>query len=503
MAIKRYFASKDNTISNAFTNNLTDRGTDGNMGASDILEAFVIHGQTNATIDDTPSANNATNAEQTRFLVEFPISTITSDMADGTLPADTGSIKFYLNLFNAPHGDSTPLGYDLDVFMLSETWSEGTGLDMDNYTDLGSSNWVSSSAGVLWTQAGGTYLSGVGTQKTAAFDTGLENLSVDVSDQVYKWLDSTDNNGFLIKLPDSVVSGSETLYTKKFFSRTSEFFHYRPVLEARWDSARKDSRGNFFISSSIAPAADNINTLYLYNVIRGQLKNIPGLDGNTLSMEIRSGSSAPVGSALQIEDIGGTSVSSVVAGLLQENGTTVTGVYTASFSSTSSYDTTFDVWHTTSLGGEKIEFYTGSYQPKAVNTTDNLNGEEYITSITNLEDSYTQGQKPQIRVFPRKKNWNPNIYTVASSEVSPEIIEDSYYQVHRTIDGMTIIPYGTGSSNNNFTKMSYDVSGNYFDLDTSYLESGYAYGITFAYYLQDEYKEQPEVFKFRIKEEDK
>jgi hypothetical protein len=35
------------------------------------------------------------------------------------------------------------------------------------------------------------------------------------------------------------------------------------------------------------------------------------------------------------------------------------------------------------------------------------------------------------------------------------------------------------------------------------LEPGYAYGITFAYYLQGKYAEQPEVFKFKIKEEDK
>ena len=33
MAIKRYYASKDNTITNAFEENLSSRGTDANMGA--------------------------------------------------------------------------------------------------------------------------------------------------------------------------------------------------------------------------------------------------------------------------------------------------------------------------------------------------------------------------------------------------------------------------------------------------------------------------------------
>ena len=74
MAIKRYYASEDNTITNAFRENLLTRGTGSNMGASDILEAFVIHGQTSASID-------AANAEQSRIIIKFPIEDIISDTA--------------------------------------------------------------------------------------------------------------------------------------------------------------------------------------------------------------------------------------------------------------------------------------------------------------------------------------------------------------------------------------------------------------------------------------
>ena len=45
MAIKRYLASADNTITNAFKENLSTRGTDANMGAADSLEVFSIYGQ--------------------------------------------------------------------------------------------------------------------------------------------------------------------------------------------------------------------------------------------------------------------------------------------------------------------------------------------------------------------------------------------------------------------------------------------------------------------------
>ena len=62
MAIKRYFANKDNTISNAFRSDLETRGTGSNMGASDILEVFSIYGQANSS-----------SVELTRFLIEFPM----------------------------------------------------------------------------------------------------------------------------------------------------------------------------------------------------------------------------------------------------------------------------------------------------------------------------------------------------------------------------------------------------------------------------------------------
>ena len=67
---------------------------------------------------------------------------------------------------------------------------------------------------------------------------------------------------------------------------------------------------------------------------------------------------------------------------------------------------------------------------------------------------------------------------------------------------MTVIAFGTGSDDKNCTYLSYDVSGNYFDLDISLLERGYMYGIKFAYYNDSigSWMEQPETFKFRVEE---
>ena len=87
MAIKKYIATKDNTITNAFGVDLSTRATGSNMGAADILEVFSIYGQ-----------QTTSSVELSRALVEFPISNISSDRTAGTIPA-SGSVKFYLRMF--------------------------------------------------------------------------------------------------------------------------------------------------------------------------------------------------------------------------------------------------------------------------------------------------------------------------------------------------------------------------------------------------------------------
>ena len=93
----------------------------------------------------------------------------------------------------------------------------------------------------------------------------------------------------------------------------------------------------------------------------------------------------------------------------------------------------------------------------------------------------------------RLGKWNLFTETLDS-----EIIDSGYYKIVRASDEMEVIPYGTGSTEH--TKLSYDQSGSYFDLDMSLLQSDYAYNLSFAYYLNGKYVEQPEIFKFRVDE---
>ena len=79
---------------------------------------------------------------------------------------------------------------------------------------------------------------------------------------------------------------------------------------------------------------------------------------------------------------------------------------------------------------------------------------------------------------------------------------DLTYTLEKKIGPRTfvVVPYGTGSTTiAAHTALSYDVSGNYFDLDTTYLETGFLYEVQYSFYDEENgWEEQPYRFKFRV-----
>ena len=637
MGIYRYTASADNTIANAFRSNLTGRGTGSNMGAADVLEAFYIAGQT--------SSSSGLSSEKSRILIKFDLDGVSSDRSAGTIPA-SGSISWHLRMYNAAHASTLPKGFKMVAKVVSGSWQEGTGLDMDEYTDqtygvIPGSNWVTkglnSDGYSTWLSTGGDFADSSVSPPASSptLSDGTEDISIDVSDMVEDWLsggaaapatglvnagatytnlDNLDfrlvdsqgtivdftfdkdvtsagetiglsglssaeairdkivesinnvsvlritasegatnlqfiltmddiglagnkvgglgdfedsgsfdgtqyilttsqfqngtgvpNYGFGVMLSGSYETGSLSYYTKKFFSRSSEYFFKRPTLEARWDSSKKDSAATFYLSSALAPSDDNVNTLYMYNYIKGQLTDIPGLTNNIIDASLYSGSAlnvTPSGNALPLPL--GAGVASD-GNFVSVGGKTSLGIYTASLvypPESSSVTTVFPVWN---KGG--TQYHTGSAIDVITFDASNTNpNPEYVSNITNLKDSYSTSENARFRLYVREKNWNPTAYTVANNEIENYIVEDAYFKVFRIVDDLEVIPFGTGSSASpqqtgsagSYTRLSYDISGNYFDLDMDMLANGYSYGIKLAYYSNGRYSEQPEVFKFRI-----
>jgi len=110
MAIVRYTASADNTITNAFKEDLNTRGTGSNMGASDTLEVFGIYAQ-----------ESSASAELSRALIKFPTTAISSDRTATTIPA-SGSVNFFLKMYNVAHSETLPIDYKLTVARITIDW---------------------------------------------------------------------------------------------------------------------------------------------------------------------------------------------------------------------------------------------------------------------------------------------------------------------------------------------------------------------------------------------
>jgi len=629
MAIKRYYAVKDNTITNAFKSNLVTRGVSGNMGQSDILEVFSIFAQA--------SSSSGLSSELSRVLIEFDTTAINTDRTSGLLPV-SGNVNFFLRMFDAEHTQTTPKDYTLVVQPISQSWNEGLGLDMEEYSDEDASNYISASSGVSWadisgkatatietvakelltagtftlTDASGTsttygFVTGVDvsantaaytpgttvnigidgmaggdagatadqiiarinagtnigfvasktgnnvlvTQNTPGtvgnktnaqdsgmgsfvvnnftngsnveggsyvenneyiftqtFDSGFEDLEVDVSHLVEDWIKGSDNDGlsnfgFGVRLTGSNETAEQSYYTKMFFARGSEFFHKRPVIEARWDDSKKDHRGDFFLSSSLVPASDNLMNLYLYNVVKGQLTDIPGITtvGDPIYVSIFSGNlsnTAPTGSnsvnltngKLPLPLGGGV----VEDGRFEITGSKIeTGIYSCSFAyNSASITTIFDVWFSGSN-----EYHTGSSVNVNKFSTQDFNFDQrFVSKVTNLRSSYNKGEKVRFRLYVREKDWSPTIYTVASSDIETSIVDNTFYRFTRVSDNLEVIPFGTGSLNH--TRLSYDASGSYFDLEMDLFDTDTVYELSFAYLINGSHVEQPERFRFRV-----
>jgi hypothetical protein len=473
MSIKKYVAEADTTITNAFKENLLVRGTGSNMGASDSMEVFSLYGQVTTS-----------SLETTRALVRFPITDVISDRAAGLIPS-SGSVNFYLRLSNAEHPFTLPKDFYLSVHPVSQSWDEGYGLDMENYSDPGQgmpngygANWIYAKSGSAWEGTGSSYITQNYDLKQR-FINGYEDLEVDITSMVEKWINGTlQNNGVVVKLSGSYEDGSKksSFYTKKFFARGTQYFFKKPVIESRWEDVVKDDRGEFYSTSSLLSDADNTYNLFFYNRFNGKLKNLP----SNPSLQIKLYSNNAYSNEVSIIS------SSVINPTI--------GVYKASLRVSTTASVLYDKWHLS--GNQSVVYYSSSFDVNHYTAQDYYSNQEYIMAITNLKPKYSTEENVTFRIFSRLKDWSPNVYSVSTKLIENSSIKNLLYKIYRIDDGYEVVPYSTGSLE--YTKTSYDVNGNYFTLDMNILEPDYSYGIQLARWDGNTLEEYKQVYKFRV-----
>lgn len=233
--IYRIYAQKDTTIYEQTTRRAQ------NTGADEILEVTKFYDE---LTEETFEGNS-------RILIQFDITSISQSIVSGDI---SSSAKFYLNLTSTEQNEVRS-EYQLDIYQVSQSWSEGIGQFYYNPIVTDGSSWqfrtdddrwatgsftLGTTGSSIINTGGGTWYT-ASTQNTSynqTFNKYTNDLKVEVTDYVNDWITgSRTNHGFLIKRPDSQESGSIRYGSSKFFSNETHTI-YVPTLEVRWvDSA--------------------------------------------------------------------------------------------------------------------------------------------------------------------------------------------------------------------------------------------------------------------------
>lgn len=453
--IYRVFGLKDTFITNYKLNNVPRTGS--NFGASEILHVYKQAGMSGGV-------GYSASSSIARILTQFDISEISSMISDGDIPA-TG-VLYYLRMADAEHDKTLPYSFDLEVQALTQDWDEGRGRDVDYFADKGVANWDKAKLNSWWTTVGA---SGSGPISTQHFDTGHEDMFVDVTNIVNTWLSGASNNGFIVKMSSSQESDSQDYYLKMFHGRNTFFNDRRPYLEARWNSFTGDHRNSFFFDVS--------GTLNLYNIVRGQYQDITSIGTGSIGV--------------RIQDLSGT-----IANLTGTHSGR-TGIYSVEFAIPSgnfSGSLWKDIWFNQSTPSQW--FMTGAFGIGDSFSNVAASPKRYFVSVPSLQDTYSVDEKVRLGLFIRPHDYNPARVLTASLDSQGDVMLKAYYQITNDRTDEVVVPFGTGSLQH--TRLSFDRNGNYFDFHMNALSEDNVYRLTFLFQVDGQNQVIDQDLKFRV-----
>lgn len=178
-----------------------------------------------------------------RSLLQFDIASVSSSMSNGTIPLNS---EFDLRLFCA-RADNLKNSQLLEVHVVSQSWVEGSGYFYQNvnvpyvttstpssgFVETDGTTWKTRETGSNWFVTGSPI---VGPSTSASLE--FKDISINVTPLVRSLVSGTyENNGLLLKFPDSDEFDNKNVGSIKFFSRNSHTVHL-PTLIAKWDDQR-------------------------------------------------------------------------------------------------------------------------------------------------------------------------------------------------------------------------------------------------------------------------
>lgn len=474
--IKIVKADKDAYITNKVIRG--ERKNNSNTGGSGTLDLFKIYGAS--------FSGSSPNTELSRILIHFDISSVKYLASQGKL--DFGDSSFWCKLYlnDVYGGQTTPVNFDVSVFPLSSSFSEGVGKDITYFSDYDSCNWISSSMGETWGSEGcnlacfatgsGDYITSSislpSTEVVQSFVDGSEDLIIDVTSIMSATLSGElPDSGLRISLKNTLENNNQTYFVKRFASRSAYSELKRPKMVFGFDDSVSDDTQNLTFDTNC-----KIN---LYNYAGGSLTDI--LSGSSLTTI--SGENCLL-LKLLTEVSGGFYAAVVTGSQLKKGQNAVDGVYSATVNLSSS-DPIFSskllqsssieftpVWSSLDntvgyLTGSKIYF-------KKPERKSSVDAKKFVITITDLKDSYdiTEEQHVRVNIFDES---NPKIKLSRLPVESPRsVIKSVFYQVRDAVSQEVVIPFDEVK---NSTKVSSDSVGMFFVLDMSNLSRGRTYKI--------------------------
>jgi hypothetical protein len=434
-------ASKDTTITDISIEGDIKSGS--NQGYSEIADIFSI----------PRNSSSLDKFGKSRILIKFDLVDFSASIVSGLVP--TSSVQYRLFLESAEHDDINPRSFDISVHPITgSTWDEGLGLENvdEGLHDSGFANWNNATSIVSWATTGSVYLASPSASQH--FDSGDENIDIDVSNIVYAWLTGgIPNEGFVVKLSDACEQSSEKYYIKRFYTRHAHLASRRPRLYCLWDSHVGDDRSCMKYGIS--------GNLYWHNFYNGSLSDV----ASPVYVDILNSSS--------------TVIQTITSSRVSEGVYYASGVFVANPTSSTVYFR--DVWFNSS-----VQYFTGSFSLQLATGSSDFKPQDIKCEITNIKPTYSTSEIHQLRILFQNVDYRPSVRSSATSRIEPLIVKDAYIEIKNSRDNETLVSFSTGSLK--YSKLSYDSNGNYISIDNSCFQKGQVYSVrVLANYLGQRY----------------
>ena len=486
MSRARAYVEKDTWI--------TEQSTTSNFGLSPILEVW---NKVN------PTRNKK---EWARTLVKFSVSSLTAGIVNtGKYPdprTDT-TVSAYMYLFNAMHGDPIASNFTIWALPLTADWTEGTGLDNDNFSQTGLADALSATNTQSWTglnsTTGAHAVLGTDTKVydsssgTATFVQGEENLKIDVTTWFKGHLNSVSANyGFLLRMsdaqeakdgPEATAAGVDTsvsstsFFTKKFYGRETNT-RKRPYIQLEWPGELKDDRELLRFSKT--------GNLFFYNMVDGVMEDLNGtkefpghvtLSANGVAISPSTITASRFAKGIYKVNVGTSAPAA---------GGSLTGINIGTSSSTSFVDS----WVVTTAG----EYLTSTGNltiGQPVQGAQSLNISNFTVNLINKQTEYDYGSRVKIRIFIRDKSTLLRTLTGSTTAMSGFIVKSGTVEIREKVTDLVEVQE---------TEISYDKDGNWFELDTNNLYPDIEYKVVLKLNIKGDtfHYDRPELWNFFV-----